>query len=302
MAERYVRTFKSGGKTLGNIPISQLGGAAGGGKGPYTYLVEMKNSDITVYDNQGNTAYGPVTSASAALQWAINAAHDVGGGTIIAKDLEVPEGLTHYADVLVREYYKGTGREFRVFPDGHLYVLGLQPYIIDRPCIPQFETRGSISAVIFKNGYLTIAMRDDATETGEVMIMGTIGYGTYQWKGKAEGAESGMWIFLGFAEEFPIQWKDSIFLWWNGSSWIFQTNKAGSQTNTTISGIDFTVEHTFKVVWSSTDVYLYIDEAEVAHHTTNIPTVRMVPFLEISRSSGGTSHAYVYGKDWVKLS
>ena len=46
--------------------------AAGGGKGPYKYLVETDGTNITVYDKDGNKAYGPVTDAATAINWALS--------------------------------------------------------------------------------------------------------------------------------------------------------------------------------------------------------------------------------------
>jgi len=77
------------------------GAAVGGGKGSYKYLVEKDGTNITVYDKDGNTAYGPVTSPAVAINWALS---NLTSGRTWKERVVVEGNFTLDAKILVPSY------------------------------------------------------------------------------------------------------------------------------------------------------------------------------------------------------
>jgi len=156
-----------------------------------------------------------------------------------------------------------------------------------------------------RQGNLALCTRKDLTEGGEASFAGLLYYGTYEWKGYVT-EEVGNWsIYLGFAEAFPAGWRDAIFLWYDGENekWLFDVIKEGSTSSHEITGTDFTNEHIFKVVWTQSNVTLYIDSNLEKTHTTNIPIIRMTAFVETlpDETTHATNDHFVYCKDWQHI-
>jgi len=277
-----------------------MGGARGGGRGDYDYLIEALGAEYIAYDNVGNIDYRG-TNLTTLAQAAIDALYAIGGGDIVTRGVALPEtGLTCYANVNLIERYLGTGRQFKVMADGNLYKLGLQHGIIARPSIPMWETK-DVSGVVYKDGYLTIINADFKTPEGsEAYFPETVGYGTYEWKAKLTTPVANRNQYVGFGEEAPTQYKDSIFVMHNGVQYQLQTYAAGVATTTALAGEDWTSEKTFKIEWALNLARLSVDGVVKATHNINVPTKRMIPFIEVAHAAAVATHTYVYGKDWVK--
>jgi len=170
--------------------------------------------------------------------------------------------------------------------------------------IPEFKVRVKEDAggAILRDGYLVSFVRGNVADSaGQVFFPEAFSYGTYQWVAKIENPGTGRDLYVGFAEEAPSQYKDSIFLYNRDGGYRAETFKAGTSTLTTLTE-DWTVDRTFKVVWSSTKVEFYRDGVLIATHTTNIPTVKCIAFMEaFNGPTPPATHGYSYGKDWVKL-
>jgi len=189
------------------------------------------------------------------------------------------------------------------FPDAGLpqgKLLAKPPAIAT---IPEFKVRVNVvGGAIIKGEYAVCVVRDDkANSAGQFYFPEAISYGTYQWVARIENPGSTRDLYVGFAEEAPGQYKDSIFLYNRDGTYYAETFSGGTSTRSTLTE-DWTVERTFKVVWESTKVELYRDGVLIATHTTNIPTVRCIVFVEAgNRATPPPGHGYVYAKDWVKL-
>lgn len=278
--------------------MPHFGEAIGGGRADYTYIIEFDGTNYNVYDHLGLIVYSNPDKATA-VQWAIDHAHDGIGGVIKTYQVTLPEtGLTTYEDTPMFENYAGTRRLFKTMPDSDLYKFGLQNTIIGRPSIPYMHPQQFCPCNLFKDNSICIAMRDDSTNAGSISTFGTHGYGTYEWKAKVADEPAGLDQYVGFAERFPICYKDSIFVWWDGTNHRFETYAAGVSTNTNLAAQDWTTERDFKVVWAVNDAELFVDGGSVAHHFANVPNGRLIMFIEISRTAGGPVHSYVYGREW----
>lgn len=131
----------------------------------------------------------------------------------------------------------------------------------------------------------------------------TLSYGTYQWKGYIN-AIANITYFVGLLERHAGQSNEgAILAYYASGNYYFKNSEGGSEQVTTLSGQDWTTLKTFKVVWSATDVYFYVDDVEVAHHTTNIPISPMS--LLFGEFAGGAvapaSNCHMYLKDFREL-
>jgi len=86
--------------------------------------------------------------------------------------------------------------------------------------------------------------------------------------------------------------------------WNFYTEDDGDTESTAIIGIDFTTQHTFKIIWEDASEYpatgrvrLYIDDVLKATHETAVPTHPLLFFLLMD------SYIVAYSTDnvWTKL-
>jgi len=237
------------------------------------------------------------------------------GGVIVVKGFTVSlYSVTLNANVTVYEYYKGRTRKF-MRAGGNSYALVLEHEILgdSRPGIPVWTTRGSCTCVYLKDSCMVLATRKDlaAGTAGQVYFAQEFLYGTYQWKVKllnAAPAENngGDWnIFVGFMEEFPSQYRDSIFIEYTSADdkWYFKTRNAGNLESTEITGVTWTNENTLKVEWpDSSSVKLYVNDVLKVTHTTQVPDKAGVAFLEIISGPATTNNIYVYTRDWEKIS
>lgn len=220
--------------------------------------------------------------------------------------------------------------------DGHVYDLGLTPQILSRATIPAWKpiTSGGYGTAFLKDGYLCSAYPPSEKIPKESLISlsrflrkisnkiykfssvkplnisgalfpASIHYGTYEWKGKASGMEANKYLAWGFHRYF-YQYSDGIELFWDGlgtkKGWKLWNASGGKSTISTIAGIDFTEEHTFRIAWTETEIRLYIDSKLEKTNNTNVPTCRLYPFMVALIMGETTLDSYVYGKDWRKIS
>ena len=121
-------------------------------------------------------------------------------------------------------------------------------------------------------------------------------YGTFTCTIKLEGAGTHTYLYPAFWEYWYNNHVDAGILPCNlDGDYKLDTWNAGSYTRTNSIATDWTAEVTQKIVWNSTNVYLYIDGVEKAHHTTNVPIKRMFPIEEIRMLASAPSAA---AKTW----
>jgi len=229
------------------------------------------------------------------------------GGRITTHDIIIsPYDLTMSEDVVIIENYKGKQRKISKSDDGYIYVLSEEHDILtNRPAIPKWHERGEVNPIILGAGKLILVHRKDIVQGGEISWAGRFTYGTYEWKGYVSEVVTDWDIYLGFCEEFPAGWRNAIFIWYDGSQakWLFETIKAGTKETTEITGINFLAERKFKIEWTSTYVKFYIDDVLKATHSTQVPTTRMIGFIETLPDTveHATNDVFSYTRDWQKI-
>jgi len=146
--------------------------------------------------------------------------------------------------------------------------------------------------VYYDDPYLVIRVMTDPNHYISWLAYGkTFGYGSYEWKGKVANAVNYTTLFLGLFEH-RHGWANegAIFLKCADGTWSFQTYKTdGTQESTTITGVDFTIERTFRVEWVASSVKLYIDDVLKATHSTAVPQVEMQLFSEVITGASAPS-------------
>lgn len=272
--------------------------------GAPSYTVWKEDNNYFAKDANGMIKYSE-TNKTEIVQNCIDALSEgiieIRGFVISVYDITLTE------TVVIYEHYNGRTRKFIKF-GGNTYALVQEHFILgdDRPGIPKWTTRGACSNVYLHDSYLVLAARKDIASgtAGEVNFAGEILYGTYQWKAKLryDPPTEGTWnIYFGFYEEFPSQFTESIFIYYNGTDWLFQT-KGSSTEKTVITGVTWTNENTLKVDWTATYVKFYVNGVLKATHTSVVPTTAGIVFLEIISSDATTNNVYVMTRDWEKLS
>ena len=186
--------------------------------------------------------------------------------------------------------------------DGFQYSLGKSGTILPIPSIPKYIGAGSAPSGFLQEGYLTVALASDRIATSAAFFTESIGYGTYEWKGKCAGIEAGRFMGWGF-HKFYRQSSDGIEVYYDRvyEGWFLWNAKDDTATYTEVVGVDFTIEHKFTLEWTDAYIRLYIDDVLVAQNEENIPNIRLYPFQEIIISQQGTQDAYVFSKDWRKI-
>lgn len=139
----------------------------------------------------------------------------------------------------------------------------------------------------FEDPYIIIDAHETyASITSWLSFGRTYHYGTYKWRGKAQGAANYCSIFLGLFEYHHGRMNDGgIFIYWNNTEWLITTKWAGVTKDTIITGVDFTVEHEFKLEWTKNRIRLWIDGVLKATHTTGIPQKPMQLFNEVIQAA-----------------
>jgi len=157
--------------------------------------------------------------------------------------------------------------------------------LIRGPPIPHLFMRISRAGAYYEGGRVVLIARPIANAIAHVSTWKRVGYGTYEWQARIvnPGAEKN--LYVGFGERASAFWTDAIFVFDRFGTYYFTTYKDGVGTQTTLTGQDWTVERTFKVEWSPGSAKLYVDGTLLATHTTNVPDVKMVRFIEIGHTA-----------------
>jgi hypothetical protein len=187
--------------------------------------------------------------------------------------------------------------------DGYPYSLGISGTILPAPSIPQYIGAGSAPSGFLQEGYLTVALSSKEIASSAAVFTESIGYGTYEWKGKFVGIDSGGFMGWGF-HKYYRQSSDGIEVYFDPAygGWYLWNAKNGIITFTEIVGVDFTIEHKFTLEWTNNYIKLHIDDSLVAQNEENIPNIRLYPFQEIIfRQVNSPQDVYVFSKDWQKI-
>jgi len=271
--------------------------------------------DYTIWKEGSNyfakNKYGEIefsgTNKTEIVQNAIDAIPEGVGGVVVLQNFYIDDyqKLSIPLNVEVSEHWGGRTRRFVRYDTVYSFAeeYGILKY---RPSIPRFTARGACTNVVLKEGCLVLCARKDIVggTAGEVYFAKAFSYGNYSWKAKlATDPPSGWTIYLGFGEEFPSGYRNSIFVEWNGTDWVFATREDGMKEITVLSSADMPigVTKTLRVDWSADEVKFYIDGELKATHNTRIPHVKMIAFVEIVSGSAATENVYVYVRDYQKL-
>lgn len=158
------------------------------------------------------------------------------------------------------------------------------------PCeeyLPLWYRTNQQGLIYFNDPY--IITRCHASVTDQYiswLVMGkTFDFGTYECKAKAShnALANALLVLMGF--ERTHGWTDNglITISWNGAEWHLRTvDNDGNSEATAIAGVDFTIEHTLKIEWTSTYVKAYIDGILKATNSTHVPQLPMQLFNEIA--------------------
>lgn len=141
--------------------------------------------------------------------------------------------------------------------------------------------------VYYKPPYFVVrahANMNDSNHFGSFTSAGVaFGYGVYEWKAKIKNPVPRTVIYPGGFEK-THGWGDggSILIQVDEGTYKFITfDDDGKRDMTILSGEDWTTEKTFRVVWSATQVDLYIDGRLKASHSRRVPTEPMQFFAEV---------------------
>jgi hypothetical protein len=142
---------------------------------------------------------------------------------------------------------------------------------------------GKYAQVFYEGGYIWVRAGATLDVWASAILIGAdinFGFGTYQWKGLVNPEANKGMIPFGFERYHGIAGEGLIDMRVDDTTYYARTNWQGNSTYTVLGGQDWSIEKTFKIVWSNTKVEFYVDGALVATHTTNIPQVPMSPFME----------------------
>lgn len=129
---------------------------------------------------------------------------------------------------------------------------------------------------------------------GYLAVSGPIDLTADEWRIPTIGTDRTIWgpCF----EEWSTHNQNAIYApIVQGNTVEFQTKKDDVVNSTDISAqVDPTVEHSMRVEWRPNEprATLFIDGAQVAEHTTTIPTTSLIPFLEINHTAAVGSPSY----------
>jgi len=147
--------------------------------------------------------------------------------------------------------------------------------------------------------YLPLAYRIDNETNHWISWLAfgkTFGFGQYEWKAKADNNETNSYLYLGGLEYHHGWYNEGIIcLRWSGTEYAVCTTWSGGETATSVNDIDFTIERTIMINWTSSYVEYYIDGVLKANHTSNVPQAPMQLFAEVGiGASAPTTEPIVY--------
>lgn len=137
--------------------------------------------------------------------------------------------------------------------------------------------------------YLVIRVHNESDQWISWLAFGEVfDFGIYEWKAKCENNVSNTYIYLGIFERHHGWCNEGIITvrFDDATKWQFYTsNEAGETEVTTINDVDFTLENTFRIDWTSSYVSLYVNGVLKATHTAAVPHEAMQLFAEVGTGS-----------------
>lgn len=220
-------------------------------------------------------------------------------GTIYLKDLTLPTVTLKAGVTIINEKI-----EARMFDDGLVYICGKTGKILGEKSIPKFDANGNgFSLPCFKDGYLFQGTALTSASYSVAIFQESIGYGVYEWKGKITGASAGSNRYVGWGfHQYYREHIGGMEVYYDGilNKWYLWSSDGVQEANV-ITGIDWTVEHTFRLDWTAQSVKLYIDDVLKATNSMHPPSAtRLFPFQEIINTDAA-SVIKIWSKDWLKL-
>jgi len=273
----------------------------------YSSLKETLPHDVDytiVTDGAGN--YRAIKYNGEALWNSINKTYTIQSaidaltsGTIYLKDLTLPTVSLKAGVTIINEKI-----EARMFDDGYIYILGKTGKILNEKSIPRFGTSGNGESLpCFKDGYLFQGTGSTTAGYSAAIFLESIGYGVYEWKGKISGASAGAKRYVGWGfHQYYREYIGGMEVYYDGiqDKWYLWSSDGFQEANE-IKGIDWTVEHTFRLDWTASSVKLYIDDVLKATNSVHPPSAtRLFPFQEIINTSE-PSVIKIWSKDWQKI-
>ena len=164
-------------------------------------------------------------------------------------------------------------------------------------------SRMMVSAfVCYENPYFIAYIASGVTDQWSSLLTARqFPVGNYEWYGKMT-PQTNSYAFAGFEFHHGYTVDGVVMFFTDGTAYKVRTGTGGSfgtggaNTDTTLSGQDWTTEKLFKIEWTSAQVKFYVAGSLVATHTTNIPNLAMPFFLEAGvagTASGGVARSYV---------
>ena len=151
----------------------------------------------------------------------------------------------------------------------------------------------SEGVIYYDHPYLVIRVHNKSDQWISWLAFGELfDFGVYEWKAKCENDVSRTYIYLGILEHHH-GWSDEgiiVVKFDDSMRWQFYTSdETGNTEATVIDDVDFTVENTFKIDWTSSYISLYINGTLKATHTDAVPQEAMQLFAEVGTGSSAPS-------------
>jgi len=182
----------------------------------------------------------------------------------------------------------------------------LKDAILEECAFPYAVIRAERGALCSWDGTRFVCLHyTRAEQSASVINFGKVwGFGTYQWKGDMTAAIDYRTTFWGF-ERVHGDTALGCALFKQGGTAVYRVVQgwAGVTHETDLTAQDWTVETTFKIVWTSTSVEYYTNGALVSTETTDVPQEPQA-FLFLEILTGVTAPAsteYYYAWDFQKL-
>lgn len=173
--------------------------------------------------------------------------------------------------------------------------------------LPLYYRTDQQGLIYFVDPYIVIRVHTEANHWISWLGVGkTFGYGTYEWKAKAENAVANTSIYIG-GLEYHHGWSNEgiACIRWDGTKWEAHSSWGGSGESTEITGITFTNENTFKIEWTDSYVKYYVNDVLKATHTTYVPQAPMQLFAEVGTAGSAPASepkCFFRKNSWKRLS
>jgi len=195
--------------------------------------------------------------------------------------------------------------EIHVGPNvGMLNIQGnadewISPYVQYLPLAFRTDQQGLI---YYEDPYIICRIHTEVNHTISWLAFGkTFGYGTYEWKAKVSGMEqddSSFYMGLEKRHGWAIEGIIAVRYEPAAAEYQLYTSDGANAESTEITGVTFTNENTFMIVWNSSHVLLYVNDVLKATHETYTPSGQMQLFGEaITYATAPSAEVYLYFKN-----